>query len=54
MLALAAREGFCEIAAIGAALRRSRRIADNSPAIPTALTRPRTYAWHAAPAASRD
>ena len=38
----ASDQGFCEIAAIGAALRRSQRIAGNSPEIPTALTRPRT------------
>jgi hypothetical protein len=38
----ASDQGFCEIAAIGAALRRSQGIAGNSPEIPTALTRPRT------------
>jgi hypothetical protein len=37
----ASDQGFCEIAAIGAALRRSQRIADNSSEIATALTRPR-------------
>ena len=52
MPARASDQGFCEIAANGAALRRSQRIAGNSPG--TALTRPRTSTWHAAPAASRD
>ena len=33
MLARAPDQGFCEIAAIGAALRRSQRISDNSSAI---------------------
>jgi hypothetical protein len=41
-LVRASDQGFCKIAAIGAALRRSQRIAGNSPEIPTALTRPRT------------
>jgi hypothetical protein len=41
MLARASDQGFCKIAAIGAALRRSQRISDNSSAITSTHGTPR-------------